>query len=1538
MITSWNARRSSRVLLLLGVWIWGFLPKMAQAVPSIEIRQPAKGEQTGPNPGLFLIYSDPDAAIVTETLQVFVDVAEVTTQCTVTPLFASCALSGLTDGQHEIRASISSDDGSTAEAIRFFDVISPPAPPGELIFADGFESGDLFRWAAAATDTPDSTPPVITLTAPEPVVFNYAPAELTFEYADIGGKIVPESFRAFLDGEDVSVRCAVGSVEAICGLGSELDLGLHQIHALIWDDSDNAGQGSWEFEFVLDQVPPSVAILDPPPGFLTRDSQMLVQGMVTDSDAVASVLVNGVEAVVSGSAFQAEIELEPGDNFILALATDRLGMAEHTTVVGILDTEPPVIEVIAPRADEVVNTPTVRIVGLVEDDRELASFEVAGVPVPVNDGFFDTQVDLVSGPQEVILQASDRAGNEAEVALPLRRVDAPTVTIDTPREGDLLQVSSVDVTGTVSDPVASVTVSGIVAAITGTSFTAPNVPVGPGATRLSAVATDPAGGQAVATVRVFRDDTSPRVRVDYPQNGAELYEETISVSGLVNDVGPGTTNAEDVTVLVNGQEAVVVNRSFLLPNLSLAIGTNTLTVQAVDTNGNQTSTMIGVERLPQPTRRLIRVSGDLQQAEIGTDLALPFVVRLEDSDGNPVIGEQVVFSAVRTNGVLGSGERTRALVTGPDGQAATTFRLGTRVGVGNQRVEVSARGVPGHLTFLASALPGPPSNLIMDRGSQQTGAVNQALPEPLVAVVTDSGFNRLPGISVRLRAVQGGGAFGSGEAELIGITDANGRVAANLTLGPAEGVANNLVEVDLPDFPQVPVAGFVASGKAAGDPADTSISGLVVDNSDQPVPGVTVSLPGTALSVQTDTEGIFRLHPVPVGTYHLEVDGNTASRPGDWPHLEFELTTVPGQDNTLGMPIYLLPLDTARGLAVSASVGGVLTLPELPGFSLEVAPGSVTFPDGGQNGVVSATLVHGDKVPMVPSFGLQPRFILTIQPAGAVFDPPAKFTLPNVEELQPGESTELYSFDHDLGQFVSIGPGTVSVDGTVLESDPGVGIVKAGWHCGGNPAAVGTPHNCKPCFICNGIGCSPGCPTDLTEPFEFEGQGLNLGSCPCDDNDSCTSEDICRFTNPIFPECKGSAIGISDLRIEGNGEDVMLEIERDESGVATVSFSTEILPANHDCPNVEVRWKFGDGGEEIGETVSHDYLADGYFLVEAELRCLECSDVKIRRGMIVNVYQVQMRLTQDSPTEISDDGLYTEDTVLRVTAVRSGTGTPIHDFQGTVEIDEQSDDRIYHRNAGEFPSSVEISFSGTATFEVKSQIEFIDGEKPPEGVFVVLNYEMFRAEPLYVEQWVDNEQVDPRSRGAFPDWFEARMLDIFEEYGKSRPTSDVLATITGYRQEAFEGESNAIAGVDPDHSGQLEMQIDLFNSVFIRVPGEMLPSACAPSLNEALVVTVLHESRHGYQDLLSILNLESPDDLPESPNNDDDQDWLVDTVPAEVCPCDVLLDTMDVRETCNQAANETIDWMYQGDAVFDETFNFLALEMDAIKFATQQAP
>jgi hypothetical protein len=425
-----------------------------------------------------------------------------------------------------------------------------------------------------------------------------------------------------------------------------------------------------------------------------------------------------------------------------------------------------------------------------------------------------------------------------------------------------------------------------------------------------------------------------------------------------------------------------------------------------------------------------------------------------DSAGQPVASKTVSFAVTQNNGGLVSGVthgRHVTAVTDAQGEVSVQWTLGTRAGAGNQRVDVTSSGaVPTH--FLASANAGAPALVVVDMGNNQFGVVNERLQRPLVVDVVDLGSNRLADVPVTFFVVDGNGSF-DGNPSVVVRTDTDGRAWVTPTLGAQEGFSNNLFSAALAG-----VAGtvtFQASSAEAGPAAATRISGVVLDNSSQPITGVTLRIEGTPIQTQSDAQGQFVFNGTPVGYVRLIVDGSTAQRPGTWPMLEFAMFTCSGQNNTVGMPIYLLPIDVTRGIQVDETHGGTITLPELPGFALDVAPGAALFPGGSRTGNVSVTLVHNDHMPMEPGFGQQPRFLLTIQPPGVHFDPPAALALPNVDGLAPGEVTELYSFDHDLGQFVAIGTGSVSEDGTTARSDAGVGIIKGGWHCGGNPQGSG---------------------------------------------------------------------------------------------------------------------------------------------------------------------------------------------------------------------------------------------------------------------------------------------------------------------------------------------------------------------------------------------------------------------------------------------------------------------------------------------------
>jgi Glucodextranase, domain B len=671
----------------------------------------------------------------------------------------------------------------------------------------------------------------------------------------------------------------------------------------------------------------------------------------------------------------------------------------------------------------------------------------------------------------------------------VERVNSETLTIpvsgsavgfviESPTGGTSVNISPITVRGRVINPTTQVKVNGVDAPINNLAFVA-SVPLNEGPNTLTAVATNENGSISTANVLVSLDTTRPQVTLYSPVDGAITTSESIEVSGLVNDIVVGTVNNSQVSVRINGADATVSNRSFTVSDIPINMGPNIIQAVATDIAGNQVTRSITVNReaLSRPTIRL--VSGNSQSGVIGTDLPNPFVVEVVNAQGEPVVNTPVVFRVIQQDGLVrpvgdaAPGIGSVSVTTSSEGRAAVAFTAGTRAGAGNNLVEVSSSGIQGTVMFSASGTPKGPKLLVVDSGNNQTGAVGSPLPFPLIAVVVDEGNNRIPSIPVTFSVTNGNGSFGSAK-EVTTTSDSDGRVMAFLTLGPDEGANANLIQAKVQDSTSQ-VATFTATGLIPGPASETSISGVVLDNSNLPLEGVTLRLfniiQGAAGNipqqvgspVQTNGQGQFLIKPAPVGVFKLMADGGTTTRSGDWPTLEFDMITVSGRDNTVGLPIYLPPLASQNRVCVGPTSGGTLTIPSVPGFSLAIAPGSATFPGGSRSGCVSVTPVHMDKVPMVPGFGQQPQFVVTIQPVGTHFNPPAALTLPNVDRLNPRKVTEMYSYDHDMASFVSIGTGTVSDDGSVVVSDNGVGVMKAGWHGGGGPTDTGSAGTCGEC-------------------------------------------------------------------------------------------------------------------------------------------------------------------------------------------------------------------------------------------------------------------------------------------------------------------------------------------------------------------------------------------------------------------------------------------------------------------------------------------
>jgi Glucodextranase, domain B len=777
------------------------------------------------------------------------------------------------------------------------------------------------------------------------------------------------------------------------------------------------------------------------------------------------------------------------------------------------------------------------------------------------------------------------------------------IAIVSPSNAAYLNLSPVTVNGTVGDRNAQVTINGVSAPVSGNTFVA-SVPLNEGPNTLTAVASNSNGTTSTASTVVTLDTTPPHVAIYSPASNSVTSDASTTVTGLVNDIVVGTVNSQQATVTVNGVAAQVLNRTFTALNIPLAIGPNTITAQAVDRAGNAASATITITRqsLTQPTLRIF--SGNGQSGVIRTPLAAPLVAQLVNGAGQPLAGVQVVFQVTNQDGTLlpvggtGAGSAGVLVNTNAQGLASANFTLGSRVGAGNNVITASTAGLATTAVFAASATPAASGLIVIDSGNNQSGVISQGLSLPFIAVVTDTGFNRLSGVPVTFTVKTGGGNF-AGSTTLSGTSDSDGRVMATLTLGPNPGINNNLVEANFAGNTGFP-ATFNATGLAPGPANSTSISGVVLDNSDNAIPGVTMRLlqinqgnngnvpQQVATAVQTDAQGHFTIKPAPVGVFKLMADGGTAQRPGSWPTLEYDVVPVSGQDNTVGLPIYLPELDTSSQLCVSPVQGGTLTLPRAPGFSLTIAPGSATFPGGSKTGCVSVTPVNMDKVPMSPGFGQQPRFVVTIQPVGTTFNPPAPITIPNVDGLAPRAVTEMYSYDHDLATFVAIGSATVSDDGSFIRSDPGVGVLKAGWNCGGNPNATGSAGTCPQCKKCDGSGCvadpsqnNNPCQVDQKNGFCLNGE---CHTCPTSTSQAGLTPIPLSVRFPDFLTGLGavSAIQVSPGNIDWDGKTITesLTFDRGHSSCPINGFFDQLCGTG--VTGGLSTFTVGNGGSELG--------------------------------------------------------------------------------------------------------------------------------------------------------------------------------------------------------------------------------------------------------------------------------------------------------------------------------------------------------------------
>ena len=135
-----------------------------------------------------------------------------------------------------------------------------------------------------------------------------------------------------------------------------------------------------------------------------------------------------------------------------------------------------------------------------------------------------------------------------------------------------------------------------------------------------------------------------------------------------------------------------------------------------------------------PASNIVAQSGNGQFGVVGTNLALPLVVKVAATDGVGVAGTTVHFAVATGGGSVGSA----SAISDASGLAQTTFKLGT--GTGAQTVTATAAGLNNSpVTFIDTAQAATASKLVVT--TQPVNSVAGTALTPVVFTAEDNNGN-----------------------------------------------------------------------------------------------------------------------------------------------------------------------------------------------------------------------------------------------------------------------------------------------------------------------------------------------------------------------------------------------------------------------------------------------------------------------------------------------------------------------------------------------------------------------------------------------------------------------------------------------------------------------------------------------------------------------------------------------------------------------------------------------------------------------------
>lgn len=903
--------------------------------------------------------------------------------------------------------------------------------------------------------------------------------------------------------------------------------GFHRIEASARDFLGNTASAT-PVDFVIDRTGAACDVSGTlgPGGNPYRNTDVSPLVVITDAlsgVAASSVAVNGVP-FVPGTTYQLE-----GTYQLECSALDHAGNTSSFAQTFYIDRTDPATSLLGVTEGARVLGPVLLMLAVMDASPTTSVVRVDGALQ--QPGPFAPISEL--GPHTVEVTTTDAAGNTATLVRTFTIIPndttPPAIVFLNVTDG---QCEQNGVTPGVSIQDESETTFS--ASLNGVPFVVGSSIIAEGLYKLRIVATDAAGNVAEAAISFRVDRTGPETALLGFEDG-ELRAGAVTVTTQIADASPYTLHLWlDGAARPSGT------------TLSGA-GPHTAEVLVIDCAGNlgHAAGAFAIVTAAPTLSVELPLDGQVIQAETTTvagQVTDPYFARLT------VAGTEVVPDAegrFSTTVPVGPGLTSISIVaTNGAGLSTTASRRVLQV-VGGTGSDPAVGGL------------GLPTFIKINMGQNQTGIIGRPLPVALIVRVTDAAGEPVPAVPVTFMPIAGSPSFLAQEGAIIDDTgatvptDASGFASIGVILSPSD--SDERILATFPGYRGLPPI-FIAHPvppPAAGDP--TRLTGIVYDEEFKPVPGVTVEIHDAGLATTTGPDGRFRFSSgVPTGRVTVHLRGDTATVPGKTypPSLPVFFQVVAGIENRQDGPLFLPAIDTSSFLDVSPTQGGVLRSSKLPGLELEVGPGQYTFPDGSKAGRLFVSVIEPQNVPMALPNGLFSMKMISIAPGGGTFNPPARLTTPNVNNLPPGAQTLMYSYSHRFQDWDLLGTGTVTADAISVVSDPGVGIKESAWH-GDAPT--------RPCpkTICKGnaaAGCECRCNdgSGRIPPGTSYIQVSECSACPpvitlqctcctsdadCNDDKKCTIDKCVRDPKP---HCENKPINPDDGN-DCNGKEVCCE-------------------------------------------------------------------------------------------------------------------------------------------------------------------------------------------------------------------------------------------------------------------------------------------------------------------------------------------------------------------------------------------------------------